>query len=227
MTMRILTTIPGKRRTRSGFTLLETLLAVALVGLLLVGLNTFIFSMGELWGRGTDARLFEQHARSVSYFLQGELRASVLPPAAKVGDTPITPQEVKVANGNPETLLTFLLPGGSRLLSWPGPPLPEVVCSLQARPGEGLVLLWHSRIETKFNDDAPRETVVSPLVTGLEYDYYDADFKTWSTEAALKKSSDGATFLAPQRLRLKFGYDGHTYDGVVSLPATLQGLPRY
>lgn len=217
----------GSTARRGGFTLLETLLAVALVGLMMVGLTTFIFSMGELWGRGTDARLFEAHARNVTNFLQDELRAAVLPPAAKVGDTPITPQEVKVNNANPETLLTFLLPEGSRLLSWPGPPLPEVVCSLQAREGEGLILLWHSRLETKFNEDAPRETVISPLVGGLEYDYYDATLNTWSTELALKKSTDGNTYLTPQRLRLKFKYDTYTYDGVVALPTSMQGLPRY
>jgi prepilin-type N-terminal cleavage/methylation domain-containing protein len=217
----------GHSSRRGGFTLLETLLAVALVGLMMVGLTTFIFSMGELWGRGTDSRLFEAHSRNVTNFLQDELRAAVLPPAAKVGDTPITPQEVKVNNANPETLLTFLLPEGSRMLSWPGAPLPEVVCSLQAREGEGLVLLWHSRFETKFNEDPPRETVISPLVSGLEYDYYDATLNTWSTEAALKKSTDGASYLTPQRLRLKFKYDTYTYDGIVALPSAMQGLPRY
>jgi prepilin-type N-terminal cleavage/methylation domain-containing protein len=37
------------------FTLIEVMLSMALVGLVLVGMNTFIFSMGELWGKGTDA----------------------------------------------------------------------------------------------------------------------------------------------------------------------------
>ena len=35
-------------RARRGFTLLEIMLAMALVALLLVALNTFVFSMGEL-----------------------------------------------------------------------------------------------------------------------------------------------------------------------------------
>ena len=210
-----------------GFTLLETLLAVALVGLMMVGLTTFIFSMGELWGRGNDSRLFEAHSRNVTNFLQDELRSAVLPPSAKVGDTPISAQEIKINNANPEKLLTFLLPEGSRLLSWPGAPLPEVVCSLQARDGEGLILLWHSRLETKFDEDPPRETVISPYVAGLEYDYYDANLSTWSTEPALKKSTDGATTLTPQRLRLKFKYATYDYDGVVALPTSMQGLPRY
>src|SRR5262245_29771708 len=52
----------------SGFTLLEILLAVALVGLVLVALNTFVFSMGELWGQRSEVRLFEQHVRAVVRF---------------------------------------------------------------------------------------------------------------------------------------------------------------
>ena len=50
-----------KARNSSGaFTLLEVLLSLALVGLLLIALNTFVFSMGELWGRNSDRRLFDQ-----------------------------------------------------------------------------------------------------------------------------------------------------------------------
>ena len=71
-----------KARSRRAFTLLELLLALALVGLLLVAMNTMIFSMGELWGRGTEPRLLDQHVRAVTRFLENELRASALPPAA-------------------------------------------------------------------------------------------------------------------------------------------------
>ena len=71
----------GSRRAR-GFTLLEILLSLALVSLMLVALNTFVFSMGELWGRNADVRLFDQHVRAVTRFLQHELRAAVLPPAS-------------------------------------------------------------------------------------------------------------------------------------------------
>ena len=66
------------------FTLLELLLALALVGLLLVAMNTLVFSMGELWGRGSEPRLFDQHVRAVTRFLENELRASALPPRARM-----------------------------------------------------------------------------------------------------------------------------------------------
>lgn len=213
----------GSRYSR-GFTLIEILIAVALAGMILVALNTVIFSMGELWGRGTDTRLFEQHARAVTRFLESELRSAVLPPAARLGDTPIAPREITPELGSQEPMLTFLLPSGSRLINWPERPLPEVVCSLQARESQGLILLWHSRLETAFADEPPRETVITPFVTALRYDYYDEDFRTWSTEDTLRRNPDG-TIETPLRLRLRFEYGGDEQEEVIALPVITEGLP--
>ena len=213
-------------RVSRGFTLIEILVALALVGLLLVALNTFVFSMGELWGQRTDLRLFDQHVRAVTRFLEHELRAAALPPAARANSTPIALQEIRPLNGLTEKMLTFELPGGSRLFTWPERPLPEVVCSFQARQGEGLVLLWHSRLEKNFDTEAPRETVVTPLVAGLAYDYYDADTSRWTTETALKNDRQGQP-MTPARLRLKFAYGKLTREAVVTLPAPGEALPVF
>lgn len=209
-----------------GFTLIEILLSLALVALLLVAMNTFVFSMGELWGQRTDVRLFEQHIRAVTRFLEHELRAAALPPAARANSTPIALQEIRPQNGMMEKMLTFELPGGSRLFNWPERPLPEVVCSFQARPNEGLVLLWHSRLEKNFDTDPPRETVITALVSALSYEYYDADTNRWSLETALKLDPQGQP-ITPQRLRLKFSYNKMTRDSVVALPTPGEGLPTF
>lgn len=66
-------------RTRA-FTLIEVLLSMALAALVLVSLNTFVFSMGELWGKNADLRLFDQHVRAVTRFLQREALRASLPP---------------------------------------------------------------------------------------------------------------------------------------------------
>jgi prepilin-type N-terminal cleavage/methylation domain-containing protein len=210
----------------SGFTLLEILLALALVALTLVALNTFIFSMGELWGRNTDIRLFDQHARAVTRFLDRELRGAVLPPAARPNSTPIALEEIKPQNGLSEKLLTFDLPSGSRFFIWPERPLPEVVCSLQVRPNEGLFLLWHSRLEKNFDTDPPRESLVTPFVSAMAYDYWDADVGRWSTETTLKNDPTGQP-MAPQRLRFTFTYGKLTRESVVTLPTPVQGLPLF
>jgi len=216
----------GRARGSRGFTLLEILLSLALVALLLVALNTFIFSMGELWGQRAQPRLFDQHVRAVTRFLDGELRTASLPPAAQPNSAPIALQEIRPQNGMMEKMLTFELPAGSRVFTWPDRPLPEVVCSFQARQNEGLVMLWHSRLEKNFETDAPRETVITPFVTALSYDYYDPDSTRWTTETTLKMDPQGQP-LTPQRLRLKFTYGQLTRESVVTLPIPSEALPQF
>lgn len=210
---------------RRGFTLIEIVLALALVGLVLMGLNTFIFSMSELWGKNADVRLFDQHVRAVTRFLQKEMVRATLPPSAAPNATPVGVQPVTPSGGAQENLVTYMQLSGSRILGWPESPLPEVLCSLQVRPDKGLFMLWHSDLENHFNDDPPRETLVSPFVTGLAYDYFDADFNKWTTETVLRTDNSGNP-VAPQRLRVKFTYDRLAREAIVTIPRVSQGLPN-
>jgi hypothetical protein len=66
--------------------------------------------------------------------------------------------------------------------------------------------------------------VITPLVTEMSYDYYDADFKNWKNERALRKNASGQ-MVVPQRIRLKFTYSGRTIDSVIGLPTVGQGMP--
>jgi prepilin-type N-terminal cleavage/methylation domain-containing protein len=213
-----------KPRIPEGFTLLELLLSLALIGLLLVAMNTFIFSMGELWGRGADVRLFDRHARAVTRFVEKTLNSTALPEAQ--GAQTLTVEDVRLPDGPTTPLLTFELPAGSHVLPWPESPLPDVVCSLGVRPDQGLVCYWHSRLETHFADEAPRATVLSPLVTAVSYDYYNAGFNRWQNYAAPQRDSAGRWQL-PTRLRLRFTYGKLTRELVVSLPAASQALPLF
>jgi hypothetical protein len=172
-------------------------------------------------------RLFEQHVRAVTRFLEHELRAAVLPPAAKADSTPIGIEEIRPQNGLMDKLLTFDLPAGSRLFTWPERPLPEVVCSLQVRPNEGLFMLWHSRLEKNFDTDSPRETPVTSLVTELSYEYYDAEANRWTTEKTLKLSPQNGQPMVPQRLRLTFQYEKLKRESIVILPTAGQALPAF
>lgn len=200
-------------------------MAMALVALVMVGLNTFVFSMGELWGRNSDVRLFEQHVRAVTRYLQGEMLRASLPPAAAVNATPVGVQQITTASAQSDKMVTYMQLAGGRILRWPGRPLPEVYCSLEVRRDQGLYMLWHSDLENHFNDDPPRETLVSPFVTGLSYDYYDGDLSHWTTETVLRTDNAGNP-VPPQRLRLTFTYRKLTEEAMVAVPATKAGLPN-
>ncbi len=220
------TPLPLRRLSRA-FSLVEMMVAIALVGLLIVGLNYFVFSMGEIWGRSSDKRLFEQHVRSVSRFLESELRQAGLPPHATRSTPAFVPLEIRPSGGLSEVLLTFDLPEGSRLITWPERPLPELVCSFQVRQGKGLYLLWHSRLETRFEQDSPREVLITPFVSAIAYDYYDTQAKTWSTERTPKRDPRTSSYPSPQRLRLSFAHKGYTQEVTLPLPLVEEGLPNF
>jgi hypothetical protein len=213
-----------RRAPASAFTLLELVLSLALVGLLLVAMNQFIFSMGELWGRGTDVRLFDRHVRAVTRFVAHTLDSTGLPSARGVQGLEV--QEVRTPDGTTDNLLTFELPAGSHVLPWPQAPLPDVVCAFGWRAGQGLILYWHSRLETRFSEDPPRAFVVSPLVTGVSYDYYNASFDSWQNYSTLQRNSSGQWEL-PTRLRLRFTYGRLVRETVIDLPTPSQALPLF
>jgi prepilin-type N-terminal cleavage/methylation domain-containing protein len=217
--------LPSNRR--AGFTLLELLIALALMGFLMIALNSVIFSMGELWGRNSELHLFDQHVNAVTRFLQDQLNQASLPPAARANSSPVAPMAVTPQAGMQDNLISYELPAGSRFFTWPGHPLPEVVCSWQVRPNEGLYFLWHSRLEVNFATTPPRETRITPLATAISYDYYDDGVKQWSNLPAVKTDASG-NLAAPNRVRLTFAYGKLTPRTVIlTIPKTLAGLPNF
>lgn len=79
------------------------MLAVALAAGLLIAVNFFVLSMGELWGGGSETRLFDRHVRGVTRFLESLVQQSVVPvesaptkessgqPAAQIPQTRLAP----------------------------------------------------------------------------------------------------------------------------------------
>lgn len=205
-----------------GFTLLETVLAVALLGALLLALNFFVFSMAEIWGAGAERRLFEQHARAVTREVETWLRAATLPPVA--GEPGIFAAEIRLEDGRREAPLSFVLAGGSPRLPWRETALTEVVGSLVVQRDRGLVLYWQSRLESTFDEAAPRAWMVTPFVTGMTYDYQDDG--VWRRSEVLLRGDDGQ-WRIPGRLRLQFEHAGMKSETGITLPGGLAPLPHF
>ncbi len=211
-------------RTARAFTLIEMLVAAALLGLLLLTLNYFIFSMAEIWGHGAERRLFDQHVRAVTREVEGMLRKASLPPAPT--EAPLFAREIRLDDGRRTTVLSFEQPEGSPRLPWRAVPLPDVVCSLVVQEGKGLMLYWHSRLEEDFDDSAPRAWAMSPFGTSLTYEYNEADGATWRTYDQLQRNAAGQSTL-PARLRLGFTHGTMKTETVVMLPPIPGPLPHF
>ena len=206
-----------------GFTLIETLLAAALLGALLLALNFFVFSMAEIWGRGAERRLFEQHVRAVTREVEEMIRGGALPPLA--ADPVVFAREIRLASGRREAALSFELSEGSPRLPWSGAALPDVVCSLVVEPA-GLVLYWQSRLEEKFADATPRPWVMTPFVRTLAFEYQDPNGGAWRRQETLQRDSSGR-WAAPARLRLGFVHGEMKAETTVTLPAAPGPLPHF
>jgi prepilin-type N-terminal cleavage/methylation domain-containing protein len=251
----------GVGRSRHAFTLLEVLLAITIAGSLIIAAVSLALSMGEVWGNGSGKRLFDQHVRGVTRFLDTILRQAEPPPdntatsgaaaaqneeqearqeqqtgpaalGTEGGKEPVVWQEVRGnAYGN-ERLLTFELPTSPGVFAWPEQPLPFVVCALRVDPREGLFLLWKSRLEIDFEDEEPRELLVSRYVTGIRYFYYDADENNpkWEEEDRPRTGTvngRAGEWLVPQRIRLTFEYKGDKQETDLIIPTAKLGVPVY
>lgn len=211
-----------KARRSSAFTLLELLVSLALMAALFVALNQFVFSMGELWGRGAQERLFEQHVNAVTYHLQAMMQNA----ANRTADSlPISVGPVRTAKGTRE-LLTLELPRGDRVLTGPHQPVPEAVCALEARAGEGLLLHWRSRLETGFKEMQARTIVLSPFGQRMEYEYYDAKSGSWQIVDSLQNEGEKG-WRVPFRLRVHFARENLTAVRHILVPVKQGALPVF
>jgi len=218
---------PRSARSARGFTLIELLLALALLTMLVTALLTFVFSMGEIWGRGGDKRLFEQHVNAVTRHVESLLRRAAWPRGAAGVEEPFAVEEVRTTAGAKADLVGFDLLDGDRLLEWPEFPLPEVRCHLAQEGERGLVLYWQSHLEEDAErQPPPRAVVISPFVAKLACAYYDAAGRSWRTEPALRKNSNGE-WLLPDRLILTFKHGGFETTRELTLPAGGGGLPAF
>jgi prepilin-type N-terminal cleavage/methylation domain-containing protein len=213
--------------TRRGFTLLEVLLAIMIGAWLTMSATILIFSMGELWGRGTDERLFDRHVRGVSRFMDGILRDASASASSAGQTSAVWWEEPAGTEFNGEELLTFELQRSPGVLVWPGQALPNVVCSFQL-DRDGLFLLWKSRLEADYEDASPRRTRLSPFATDLEYFYYDGEAEppVWDQSNEPETDSEGVP-LVPSRVQITFTYEEESRTVTLVFPQAPSGVPLY
>ncbi len=209
-------------KTRRGATLIELLVAIAMMAMLMTALLSFVFSMTEIWGQGGEKRLFDQHVNAVTRHLESMMRRAALPTAGLASEEAFTFQEVTPSRATKLNGLTFLLPGGDRLMQWNGSPAPFAVATLGIDSQQGLMLYWRSQLEEE--DDEWRETAVTPFVKAMRYVYFDVETERWSNESNPLRSREGL-WRVPERLILQFEHGDLKTERTITLPLALGGQP--
>ena len=157
---------------RSGFTLLEVLLAILLASGIMTSVLLLAVGLGDIWNGTTPVRNLEVHSRQVVDFLKRGFRRAL--PVESGGLAYVF---LDHSSGDFNTtgtpMLTWEVRESDGILPWNSQPLPYVIYQLTVIEDVGLVLYWQSRLEVDFEEYAPRQTLISSFVTGIEYHYYD------------------------------------------------------
>lgn len=121
-----------------------------------------------------------------------------------------------------EPLLNFTYQQAPPLLQSDQIPADTIIQAyLYFEKDEGLSLLWYSTLQEESEDlDDLQRTLISPLVTGIEYIYWDERFERWETLDAPKAddAGDSSDFLLPRYLQLSFTYEAETITRKITIP---------
>jgi len=84
---------------------------------------------------------------------------------------------------------------------------------------EGLSLLWYSTLQEETEDiNDLRRTVISSLVTKIQYIYWDERFEKWQEEPEPLEADGNDQYLMPRFLKLTFEYNDEIRQRTLTIP---------
>lgn len=220
-----------RRHVSLGFTLIETLLALAVGALILTGASALIYTSAQLAMLQHRDDSINLHAAQVSYFLRATLNnraisaapSSNAPSTARAGSnssqsTGFTwqkPENLPLGNNQ---ILSFKLNEAPPVLHWLEHSIPSPIqCYLYFSKDEGLSLLWTPLLaELQIGDSPPLyQTLLSEKVSKVTYAYYDAVNDRWEIEEDTPDTKDKPL---PTLLVIEFTQSDETITEQIALP---------
>lgn len=198
------------RRGRAAFTLLETLLAVALLAGLLAGAVTILVQVSSAWAAEADDPVLDRHADGLERFLRRILSAKTI--AAPTAEQ-ISEEKALLAAPMPDDLPwqdILAVSGGA------------VTGRLAFDENAGLLLYWETAREKSLALAKPHRVPLSPWVVSARIYLMDTAGEEW-TEWVPGETAAGTTSFATARglrvLRLEIERLGHRRTLQILLPS--------
>lgn len=200
-----------KTQSRKGLTLVEILVAIAIMGTFMTLLSFHLVALSNLWLNRTDGDFFDQHVDGVVMFLNNALEASET--STEVGaESSENSQPVEWARppGRSEfddPLLHFRQREAPALFVREGLSLPSIMAYIHFDERDGLSILWYSALDAE-EVEAERDlrrTPISAFVSKIEYAYYDMEDDEWELTGDPLEEDD-ETFRLPHFLKLTFSH---------------------
>ena len=219
-------------KTRSAFTLLEVVVAMAISAFVMVGAVVLMFNTSVIVRHFEEGEPFDLHVNGVESFLLYSFRNAAFPEgmdASLVGVSAVRVAPV-VWGMPPDSFLNerrklcfgvlddrpFFI--SRRAFS------PEKICWLAFREEEGLFLIWRFVKSENYydHDEIPvYESVISNFVTSFEYVYIDAN-GNWNYETDSENMPTGVEDgTMPNFIRIVFKYGDEKFERLIPLATTI------
>lgn len=205
-----------------GLTFLEVLLTVAMLGLLMVGGSTLLYSFTRTYFNLETGPQFERHADGIAETLNYLASQSTAPT-----ETPGVHYQWLKSPITQQTTIAFSLDQDLPLFVSDLVPLPSVKAYLEFQKEENQFwLVWLPDPKRTNNTPVYQYTLLSEWASDIEYGYYDLSQKTWEFELA---SADSRTKgeIRPDRMELIFEREGQTLRRTLKIQTPSQNVLTY
>lgn len=203
---------------RRAFTLIESLLALTLTGLLATGCITLLMETARARTELETVPVLARHVRGLGGFLETAVRRTMANGnmAARFSTPPGAPV------GTPPALCIRL--DGMAELPVDGETRPTGEGWLTFEPETGLVLEWRTDRQAKENKEVTTRTVLSPFVTEWALLEYDPHRDTW---IAFNPATQDSGRQVRRRLLIRVRRFGETAEMILPLDAAVPYAPNY
>lgn len=210
---------PNSRHT--AFSFIEVLTAVALSGMLLVAASTLLFSFAHVWAQVETEPRFDRHVSGASNFLQYCFDHS-----ANLSGNPAQPLVWKNPPEGNQPALHFRLEEPNPFFVSTVRPLAPVDGFIRFHEDEGLSIIWHHQPNLTNNRLELRRTPISPIVTNLEFGFYNSENQNWEFKTA---SGDDRELYsqAPEVVRLTFQQNRREQTRILHLTRAFSNVTTY
>lgn len=198
---------PQNPRSRSAFSLIEMVLAIAIGGVVLAMASTLMYVMFQIWISSQRDAFFKKHVEGAERFLNSLVRpASLLP---NITHDPRMERPPGYSEFDPY-LLVIKTNEAAPFFYWGNgkPARGELMVAFYFDKKEGLSLLWYPIVQRPDGLNEVYKTKISACVTALQYGYFDPDMKRWKFLDQPLSEFDSDTPTLPDILKLSFSYEG-------------------
>jgi prepilin-type N-terminal cleavage/methylation domain-containing protein len=219
---------------KSGFSMIELLLAMAIGGLLLVGAVSLLVTVSQAWANRPATRdAFDAHVNGVANFLHAVMEEASLPQSKRDGNAKVDLQKPVGFSDSDEPLIHFYLREAPPLFVWPKAVATRVHTYLYFDERDGLFFLWFSELQDlEKNSDGFLEpedeselwkTPVSRFCDEIFYCYYgeeddrEGDIKTWEIKDSLEENIQTGKFRIPAFIKLVFRWPEEDLERTITL----------